>query len=81
MEFRTAAFLEARRCLKYMDKQSVEQPEYWANLLGAIANATIAAVPDSVAADVDREMWRREARDRELQTAVQTKIKEKLGGK
>lgn len=77
MEFRTAALLEARKCLKYMDKQSVEQPEYWANLLGAIANASIAAVPDSVADDVGRVLLNRS----QLQEAVQNKIKEKLGGK
>lgn len=81
MEFRAAAFLEARECLKVMGTQEVEQPEFWANLLGAIANASIAAVPDTVAAEAYQELAHRDAEKRQFQKAMQMRITEKLNGK
>jgi hypothetical protein len=39
----------------------IEQPEFWANLLGAIANGVMASVPDSVVtAALQREAQRAE---------------------
>lgn len=32
-----------------VEKLSIEQPEFWANLLGAVVNTNIACIPDSVA--------------------------------
>lgn len=47
-DFRHAYYLEARECLQRCSKQDLEQPETWANLLGAIANAVMASVPGEV---------------------------------
>lgn len=47
-DFRVAAFLEARKCLRLIDKLTTGQPEFWANLLGAIANLGLTVVPDNV---------------------------------
>lgn len=46
--FRVAAFQEARKCFRLIETLDVEQPEFWANLLGAIANGVMACAPDSV---------------------------------
>lgn len=46
--FRVHAFQEARKCLRLLEKLDVEQPEFWANLLGAVANAALASVPGEV---------------------------------
>lgn len=48
--FRIAAFQEARECFRLVKEMDIEQPEFWANLLGAIANGVMASVPDSVVA-------------------------------
>lgn len=78
MDFRVAAYLEAGECLKLVKGQDISQPEFWANLLGAIANAAIASVPDSVATQAEPELGRREQKQRELQKRVQKDIKKKL---
>lgn len=55
-DFRVDYLEEARNCLRASNKITTkcpkdwhEQPEFWANLLGAIANANVAAVSDNVA--------------------------------
>lgn len=41
-------WLEARECLNLVRQQTVDQPEFWANLLGAVANASMAGAPSDV---------------------------------
>lgn len=78
MDFRVTAYLEAGECLRQAESQSFEQPEFWANLLGAVANAAVASVPDSVAAEASPELGRRAQRKRALQQHIQKGIKDKL---
>ena len=46
--FRVHAFQEARACLRLVEKLEVDQPEFWANLLGAVANGVLASIPGEV---------------------------------
>ena len=55
-DFRVGYCLDARECLFRVKEQNVDQPEFWANLLGAIANSCMAAVPDSVVEGVLAEL-------------------------
>lgn len=73
--FREAAFREAIQCLREADKCSIEDPTLLLNLLGAIINTNIAAIPDSVAASLVHEsMAESLARDH-----VKKKVKEARG--
>lgn len=72
MDFRVAYLQEAKRCLRYNAEQKVTQLEFWANLLGAVANAAVASVPDSVAHALSTEQAR--------QQVVRTHIRDRLGG-
>lgn len=80
MDPRVLYFLEAMECLKLVQDQKIDQQIFWANLLGAVANASMAAVPDSVYYDVGTELARRDAVNSRMQTAMQKKIREKLNG-
>ncbi|BCP41484.1 hypothetical protein MINTMi27_15770 [Mycobacterium intracellulare] len=71
-DFRVDYLQEAKKCLRFREGQDVTQLQFWANLLGAIANATIAAVPDSVAQALEDQQDR--------QQAVYDHIREKLKG-
>lgn len=74
--FRLEAYEEAKACKREADKCTIEQPEYWANHLGAILNVLIACIPDSVAAGlVHQSMEESLARDH-----VKKKVKEARGG-
>jgi hypothetical protein len=79
-DFRVTCFFEAEECLKLVEAQQVDQPQFWGNLLGAIANATIASLPDSVYEQAAAELARRQTANDRLQRAVQKKITEKLSG-
>lgn len=54
-DFRVKSFREAQKCLRFVSKQSIEQPEFWANLIGAAANAAVASVSDSVYREIVAE--------------------------
>lgn len=41
-------WLEARECLNLVRQQCPDQPEFWANLLGAVANASMASAPQAI---------------------------------
>lgn len=71
-DFRVDYLYEAQKCLRHVVKQDPSQPQFWANLLGAIANATVASVPESVMAGV----LEREKRHQ----AASEHIKERLRG-
>lgn len=70
MDFRVTYLQEARKCLRYYAEHKIYSLEFWANLLGAIANAAIASVPDSVAEALATEERR--------QRAVHAHIREQL---
>jgi hypothetical protein len=75
-DFRVQYFREAQTCLELVEKQKVDQPEFWANLLGAIANASLAAVSDVVVRGVLADC----ERDRKLRQEVYDHIQERLSG-
>jgi hypothetical protein len=54
-DFRLHAFHEGHQCLKMVDKLDIREPEFWANLLGAIANFSISSISDSVASALIHE--------------------------
>lgn len=58
-DFRVDCLFEAQRCLKLVGKQNLSQQEFWANLLGGVANAAIASIPDSVVSEYRREQDKR----------------------
>jgi hypothetical protein len=76
-DFRVAAYREAQKCLRYVSKQNPEQPSFWANLLGAIANATLATVPDSVMGAVMADDWDRERQHQRVREHINKKLVEK----
>lgn len=79
-DFRVAALLESQKCLttvsRMVEKKGWDaEPAFWANLLGAVANATIASVPNSVAAGLvafkERESERSRAAREHVERALQ----------
>jgi hypothetical protein len=78
-DFRVASYMEAKECLQLVREQKPDQPEFWANLLGAIANATIATMPDDVFEGVMIEYARQERFYSMTQKRVQGRIKQDLG--
>lgn len=74
--FRVYAFQEARACLRLVEKLDVEQPEFWANLLGAIANGVLASTPaEVVSAAIAHDVATEEHRE-----AVRKHVKDALHG-
>jgi len=78
---RVRYFLEACDNIREADKHDLQAPEKWANLLCAIGNATIAAMPDSVVAGVEAEMLHRQSVARRTQKKAQKKVRDDLRGK
>jgi hypothetical protein len=76
-DFRVGYCLQARECLFRVKEQNIDQPEFWANLLGAISNACMASVPDSVVAGVVEELTPPPPQPR-LQKRAQKRIKKQL---
>jgi hypothetical protein len=74
LEVRAAALEEARKCLRYASQQTVETPELWANLLGAIANLVLASVPDAVFATADRLAAQRRADNDRVRKHLKDKL-------
>jgi hypothetical protein len=68
--------LEARKCLRLIDSLTTDQPEFWANLLGAIANLSLASVPDNVLRAT--EVY--ESERREENARIRKHLDERLGG-
>lgn len=68
--FRIAAFQEARTCFRLVKEMDIEQPEFWANLLGAIANGVMASVPDSVVAGALAQEAKQRAARKHLKAAL-----------
>jgi len=71
-QFRLMAYREAHKCLRMVDRLDISEPEFWANLLGAIVNTNIACIPDSVASalvsqNALREGLRDHVQDRKAQ--------------
>jgi len=60
-QFRLSAYREAHKCLRMVDRLDISEPEFWANLFGAIVNTNIACIPDSVAAALVSQDARRAA--------------------
>jgi hypothetical protein len=81
VDFRVDAYEEAVRCLLYVQQCKLEQPEFWANLLGGIANGVMACLPDTVAYGVAERRGRENAKRANLQRAIQEKIDRKLNAK
>lgn len=79
-DLRVLSALEARECLFRVREQTVDQPEFWANLLGAIANACMAAMPEAVLDGVVAELTPTPppAQPR-VQRRTQRRIKKQLG--
>ena len=77
LEVRAAALEEARKCLRFASDQKVEDPELWANLLGAVANLVLASVPDPVFVAADELAARRRFEDMRSRL-VREHIKEQL---
>lgn len=69
-------WLEARECLQLVRRQNISQPEFWANLLGAIANATMAATPDSIVEAAESVL---DEPPPKLQKRVQRRVSKDLG--
>lgn len=80
-DFRVTSYREAAECLRLVREQKPDQPEFWANLLGAIANATMAALPDSVANEVVVTTLAERAKRQKLQNAIQKELNRKLSDK
>jgi hypothetical protein len=76
-DFRVGYCLQARECLFRVKDQTVEDPEFWANLLGAIANASMACVPAPVVEGVIEELT--PPPQPRLQKKTQRRIKKQLG--
>lgn len=83
-DFRIGYLEEARECqrasnsiLKKYPDDWHSIPEFWANLLGVVANATIAAVSDNVALGLHLKDEKR----REENQRIRNLLDEKLGGK
>jgi hypothetical protein len=75
--FKVDAYLEAKKALRHAGRQKTDQPEFWANLLGACANLLLASVPDHVVdAAVQEEDRRADERER-----VREHLKKRIRGK
>ena len=59
-----------------VDKLDIRQPEFWANLLGAVANFNIAAIPDSVASALMQEQFEHQKANERIRKEV-TEAKER----
>lgn len=72
-DFRVAYLQEAMKCLRFSEGgQNIFDMRSWFNLMGAIANAVVASVPDSVAEGLQVQ--------RERQRVVHDHLSEKLKG-
>lgn len=81
-DFRIGYLEEARSCLRASNKITEkcpqdwhQQPEFWANLLGAVANSNVAAADEEVALGL---LYQQQAKARKM-TAVRAMLDEKLG--
>ena len=75
-DFRVDALFEAQKCMKLASKQTVDQPEFWGNLLSAVGNASIASVADSVVSGYLQEKARKQAK----MDLIREHLTEKLNG-
>lgn len=79
-DFRLDYLRESRLCMREAlkiqgkDKKWPERPEYWANLIGGLFNATVASVSDSVAFGLESE----QDHEREKQRVLHKHILDKL---
>lgn len=83
-DFRVDYLEEARQCLRASNKITTEYPkdwhtypEFWANLLGAVANSNIAAASENVAYG----LLTKKAEERLEVQRIREMLDEKLGSK
>lgn len=75
LEVRAEALEEARKCFRCASGLGVEDPELWANLLGAVANLMLACVPDQVFVAADRAVVERGAKSAQVREHLKNKLK------
>lgn len=76
-DFRTQYFLEAQANIREANKLDVDDQEYWALLICAIGNATMAAVSDTVAKDVVFLTTNRQAKQKAVQKGIKGNLRAK----
>jgi hypothetical protein len=64
--------------MREVEKTDLREPEFWANLLGAVVNTNVAAIPDSVADALIQESLQHAEAIEPLRKEVE-KAKEKRG--